>query len=70
MPCHTPSDAEMNANGHIHLGQAFAVLCGVMTADPAILDRIDWVEVGVPRDAIEKWWERHQQEDQKRREKL
>lgn len=55
-----------------------AVLCGVFTAadqgiligkSDALMDVVDWCEVGVARKTVESWWKKHQAEDAARRKK-
>ena len=72
MPCHVdmpdPTTEEINRDGGMTLYQIEAVLCGVLAAGRiAILDSVDWGEVGVPRDLVERWWRRHQAMDGARR---
>ena len=40
-----------------------ACLCGVMTVNPKIVDKIDWKEVGITKEQHMAWWKRHQEED-------
>jgi len=52
--------------------QIEALLCGIVTQLgaklPAVLDRVDWAEVGLPRQAFDGWWLLHQAKDKLRRE--
>ena len=45
-----------------------AVLCGVMTVNPGITEKIDWKEVGITKRQHMNWWREHQTVDAKRRE--
>lgn len=70
MPCYTepPTKAELNARGDMVLGQLEAVLCGVLTAHgAALLDTLDYAEIGVPAALVKKWWRNHQEEDRERK---
>ena len=49
------------------LARLEAVLCGVMRADPTIVDRVDWKEVGIRKQRHMTWWKQHEGEDEARR---
>lgn len=72
MPCYTPPPTaeEMNAHGDMTQGQFEAVLCGVFTAierEGATIDEclgdLDWTEIGVDPDLVQKWWALHKARD-------
>lgn len=44
-----------------------AALCGVLSVDEGVLDRVDWTEAGIPRLEVEAWWKQHKEQDEKRR---
>lgn len=44
-----------------------AALCGILSANPNILDKVDWAEAGITRRQIETWWKDHQAKDAARR---
>lgn len=70
MPCYDAADDSID-NSEI---RAFrkriklleACLCGVMTVNPKIVDKIDWKEVGITKEQHMAWWKQHQEEDAKR----
>ncbi len=77
MPCYTPPPTTemINAHGYMTLGQFEAVLCGIFTAIEGdstdvsdCLDDLDWSEIGVDRNILEKWWENHKAKDEQHKE--
>jgi len=44
-----------------------AVLCGIMTANPAVIEQLDWQEVGITKQQHLNWWKEHQLSDAQRR---
>lgn len=72
MPCYTdpPTKEELNSIGHMVAGQLEAVLCGLLTTHgAALLDKLNYAEIGVSEDLVRRWWRVHQYKDKLRRER-
>ena len=75
MPCYggPVSDYEESvqyvANLKKNIERLEAALCGIMTIDPTIVDKVDWKEVGITKRQHMNWWKEHQEKDAKRKEK-
>lgn len=67
MPCYDPPRTveELNRYGDMSKGQIEAVLCGAMRSGLS-LDAINWRDVGVERSLVERWWKRHQEDDNRK----
>lgn len=69
MPCYDGREDEDNARNY----KLVAALCGIMRVlenrvgygDPLV--HVNWKEVGVTREFVEKWWKEHKRQDADRR---
>lgn len=72
MPCYTGpiTERELNLSDSMSERQQIAVLCGIVSAlGIEILDRVDWKEVGVSKELVLRWWNRHQRDDEQRKKR-
>ncbi len=70
MPCYTPPPTieQMNESGRLASTQLEAVLCGIISHHGQnILIGLDYEEIGVPDETVNRWWVRHKKEDDARR---
>lgn len=69
VPYPEPTEQEINARGELSHRQLEALLCGILTVYPSLLNWVDWSEVGFAESVAEKWWKLHQAKDAKRKGK-
>jgi hypothetical protein len=69
MPCYV-DDREDNRRDRETAKKVEAVLCGLISAFGfgKVLERLEFVEIGVTREWLVSWWREHQQRDAFRRE--